>query len=280
MAGQTFTITGSGDATNLTSANIQTASLLNSVTGLTLGTSSNGGISTNYNVISTSGSAVTITKADLAITATASLTGNVYRGTAYTGSYTTTAVNSETFTVTGMATGTDVGTYTSALSVSGAALSNYNTPVISNANFVISKADLTLSGSQVYNGGTAVAGSNLTANGAAGQTFTITGSGDTTNLTSANIQTASTLNSATGLSLGTSSNGGISSNYNVISTSGSAVTITKADLGIVLSGTYSGTSVIVPTSYTITGLVGPVTETVTSITSATISDANVATTNK
>ena len=231
-------------------------------------------------MISTSGSAVTITKADLAITATASLTGNVYRGTAYTGSYTTTAVNSETFTVTGVATGTDVGTYTSALSVSGAALSNYNTPVISNANFVISKANLTLSGSQVYNGGTAVAGSNLTANGVAGQTFTITGSGDATNLTSANIQTASLLNSVTGLTLGTSSNGGISTNYNVISTSGSAVTITKADLGIVLSGTYSGTSVIVPTSYTITGLVGPVTETVTSITSATISDANVATTNK
>jgi hypothetical protein len=84
----------------------------------------------------------------------------------------------------------------------------------------------------------------------------------------------------TGLTLGTSSNGGISTNYNAISTSGSAVTIGRADLGIVLSGTYSGTSVIVPTSYTITGLVGPVTETVTSITSATISDANVATANK
>jgi hypothetical protein len=84
----------------------------------------------------------------------------------------------------------------------------------------------------------------------------------------------------TGLTLGTSSNGGISTNYNVIGTVGSSVTIDKADLGIVLSGTYSGTSVIAPTSYTITGLVGPVTETITSITSATISDANVSTANK
>ena len=92
----------------------------------------------------------TVAKANLSVTATPSLSGNVYNGTAYTGSYTTTLLGSDTATVTGMATGTNAGTYNSNLQVSGAALSNYNTPTITNANLVIDPKSLTISG-QVAN---------------------------------------------------------------------------------------------------------------------------------
>jgi trimeric autotransporter adhesin len=88
----------------------------------------------------------TVDKANLAVTATPSLSGNVYRGTAYTGSYTSTALGNDAnaITVTGVATGTNAGTYTSSLAVSGAVLSNYNTPVITNADLVISPKPVTV----------------------------------------------------------------------------------------------------------------------------------------
>ena len=98
---------------------------------------------------------VTIDKANLTVSATPSLTGNIYNGSAYTGTYTTNAVNNETFTVTGLATGTNAGTYVSNLVVSGVALDNYNTPTINNANLVISKKSVTisnLSGATTYDG--------------------------------------------------------------------------------------------------------------------------------
>ncbi|MCX7261228.1 MAG: filamentous hemagglutinin N-terminal domain-containing protein, partial [Burkholderiales bacterium] len=86
----------------------------------------------------------TVDKANLSVIATPSLTGNVYNGSAFTGTYTTTAVNGETFTVTGQATGTNAGTYASSLNVSGSALANYNTPVITDANLVISPKPVTV----------------------------------------------------------------------------------------------------------------------------------------
>ncbi|MEO8754676.1 MAG: hypothetical protein ABI624_18565, partial [Casimicrobiaceae bacterium] len=88
-------------------------------------------------------------------------------------------------------------------------------------------ASLTLSGSRDYDGSTAVAGSVLIANGVAGQTFSVTGAGAIGNLASKNVQTGGTLASLTGLALGTSTNGGLVSNYNVLGTAGSAVSITQ-----------------------------------------------------
>ncbi|NBS66382.1 MAG: hypothetical protein EBT33_18930, partial [Betaproteobacteria bacterium] len=87
-----------------------------------------------------------VDKANLSVTATPSLTGNVYRGTSYTGTYTTTALGNDAsaLTVTGVATGTNAGTYGSTLAVSGAVLSNYNTPVITDANLVISPKPVTV----------------------------------------------------------------------------------------------------------------------------------------
>jgi filamentous hemagglutinin family protein len=110
----------------------------------------------------------TVDKANLSVSATPSLTGNVYNGTAFTGTYTTTAVNGETFTVAGMASGTNAGTYTSALSVSGPALVNYNTPVITNANLVINPTPLSVTAnnaSKTYDGTVFSGGSGVTYSG-------------------------------------------------------------------------------------------------------------------
>ena len=103
------------------------------------------GIADNYAFTYASATNV-VSKANLAITGTASTSGNVYNGSAFTSTYTTTFLGSDASnaTVTGMVNQTNAGTYTSALSVSGAALSNYNTPVITNASFVISPKSITV----------------------------------------------------------------------------------------------------------------------------------------
>ena len=93
----------------------------------------------------------TVAKANLSVTATPSLSGNVYNGNAYTGTYTTTLLGADAITVTGLATGTNAGTYTSNLQVSGTALGNYNTPTITNANLVISPKPLLISGQTAIN---------------------------------------------------------------------------------------------------------------------------------
>ena len=87
----------------------------------------------------------TVAKANLAITGTASTSGNIYNGNAYTSAYTTSFLGSDaaSATITGMVSQTNAGTYTSALQVSGAVLSNYNTPVITDASYVISPKPIT-----------------------------------------------------------------------------------------------------------------------------------------
>ena len=96
----------------------------------------------------------------------------------------------------------------------------------------ITPADLILTGTQVYNGTTTLASSNLTATGVLGQTFALTGLG-TSDLTTANVQTNQTLANVTHLALGVSTAGsGVSTNYNAITTTGSSVNITPADLTV------------------------------------------------
>ena len=333
VAGQTFTVTGSGDATNLASKNVQTGSTLSSAAGLSLGTSSNGGLNSNYNVLGTSGSSYAVTAKGITLTgitssdktydATTSAALNttnvaysgmingdsVALGGSGSGSFATKDVGTnKTVTVSGYSlSGADAGNYvvtqptgltasitkadlvvsgisgvnktydaTTTATLAGSAsvsallsdvvsvvgtgsgsfadanagigknitvtgytltgtdANNYNVVQPTNLAATINKADLTLSGTKVYDGTTSVAGSTLTATGVAGQTFTVTGSGDATNLASKNVQTGSTLSSAAGLSLGTSSNGGLNSNYNVLGTSGSSYAVTAK--GITLMG--------------------------------------------
>ncbi|MEI6590352.1 MAG: autotransporter-associated beta strand repeat-containing protein, partial [Verrucomicrobiota bacterium] len=92
------------------------------------------------------GSSNTVAKANLTIAAVESLTGNTYKGSAYTGTYTTTALGTDAagLTVTGQASGINAGTYTSSLVASGAVLANYNTPTVSNADVVISPKAVTI----------------------------------------------------------------------------------------------------------------------------------------
>jgi len=93
----------------------------------------------------------TVAKANLTISETASTTGNTYNGSAYTGSYITTFLGSDAShaVVSGMATGTNAGTYTSTLSVANApgssVMSNYSTPSYSDATLVISPRPITIS---------------------------------------------------------------------------------------------------------------------------------------
>ena len=75
---------------------------------------------------------------------------------------------------------------------------------------------------RVYDATTNFAGGALTATGVNGETFAMSGTGDATNLASKNVQTNQALSTLTGLALGTSANGGLSSNYNAISTTGSS----------------------------------------------------------
>ena len=103
---------------------------------------------------------------------------------------------------------------------------NYVTGTLS-----VNKANLTLSGAQTYNGTTTMAGSALTATGVNGETFTVTGTG-ASDLSTANVQTNQLLANVTNLALGTSSNGGLSGNYNALSTVGSSVTVNKANLTV------------------------------------------------
>ena len=127
--------------------------------------------STNYTLVYVNG-AMTVNKADLKIDATESLSGNTYKGTAYTGGYTTTAVNGDTFTVTGQATGTNVGTYLSDLVVNnGQPLANYNILEINNANLVISPKAVTVTNTA----------SSTTYDGVASYTSLVTNAGFTSN---------------------------------------------------------------------------------------------------
>jgi hypothetical protein len=121
----------------------------------------------------------------------------------------------------------NVGSYT--ISASATNGLGYGLSLV-NGTLNVEQADLVLSGSREYDGTTRFAGTHLTATGVAGQTFTVAGLGDTSNLASKNTQTNQALNSVSGLSLGTSSNGGVSSNYNTISSIDSSISVVRRDI--------------------------------------------------
>ncbi|WP_256380777.1 YDG domain-containing protein, partial [Herbaspirillum sp. B65] len=120
-----------------------------------------------------------------------------------------------------------LGSYT----LGGSSSANYvlNQPSLSGT---INKANLSLSGSKTYDGTTTIDGTQLTATGVHGETFTVAGSGSSGNLASKNVQSGAALASVTGLSLGSSSNGGLASNYNALGTSGSSISVTAKALTV------------------------------------------------
>ena len=221
----------------------------------------------------------TVAKANLAVTAssltaTPSASGNVYNGTAYTGTYSTNALGNDAsgITVTGLATGTNAGTYTSSLQVSGAVLSNYNAPVVTNASLVVSPRPITV---------TADAKSRLYGDANPALTYTVAadGVGSSRGLVngdslSGSLSTAATVTSNVG-SYTIDASALANSNYLITANNGAlsvtqrpvsmAVTINGALQGPTVSKTYDGTTVATLTSanYLLTGWVGSDSATVT-----------------
>jgi trimeric autotransporter adhesin len=121
---------------------------------------------------------------------------------------------------------------------------NYTITRAGNSTSTVLKADLTLTGNRSYDGTTTVAGGTLTAVGVRGESFSINGIGDSSNLDSKNVGTVK-LTTLNGLSLGTGNAGADADNYNVISASSSSYTINKADVTVTaqaVTKTYDGTT--------------------------------------
>ncbi|PHV13538.1 filamentous hemagglutinin, partial [Janthinobacterium sp. BJB303] len=157
----------------------------------------------NYVVTQPSGVTATISKADLVVSGISAL-NKTYDGSASAtlgGTASVTALLSDNVSVLGTGTGSfadaNAGTGKS-VAVSGYTLTgtdagNYNLVQPGSVTATIHKANLVLSGSKTYDGGTAVAGGTLTATGVAGQTFSVGGAGDAGNLASKNVQTGAAL---------------------------------------------------------------------------------------
>ena len=241
-----FTVSGLKGSDTLASLSSVQAS---GGTGKNAGTYTNAvtaGTETNYTVTTVDGS-LTIGKAPL--TATGNSANVTYNGTAQSVSGFTLSGLLGTDTAASLAhvsaagaSGTNAGTYTNTVTVGTE--TNYTvTPI--NGTLSIGKANLTLSGTRVYDAGTTFAGTYLTANGVHGETFAVTGPGDVSNLGSKNVQSNQALASIVGLALGASTNGGLSANYNGLSLTGSSVSVTAKPAsvtGVLTNLTYDGTS--------------------------------------
>jgi filamentous hemagglutinin family protein len=201
--------------------------------------------------------------------------------TSLVGADTVTAIT-KTSSATGVA---QAGNFTITPGISslsaGAVASNYSF-TLSPLTASVAKANLTLTGSKVYDGTTVAAGSQLTATGVNNEAFAITGLGASGNLSTANVQNNTALTSASGLSVGASngSNAGDLNNYNTLSTTGSSFTVRPATAILAATKAYDGDSTLTSSQLTITGItVGGVTQTLGYSGSASLFDANVATAN-
>ena len=216
--------------------------------------------STNYNITYAAGK-LTVNKANLTITANDQST--TY-GTALTLGTTAISssglVNSDTVTSATLlynssatvAGTTAAGTYSIVpSSASGTGLSNYNISY-TNGSLVIAKANLTATGTQVYNGTTTFTPSNLTITGVNGQTFTATGTATLGN--SGNVQTNQPL-SAISLTL-TGVSGASTSNYNTLTTAQTSVSVTPKTVSLSANKTYDGSPDLTGYVTVVTGIAG------------------------
>ena len=209
----------------------------------------------NYNVLQPAGVSATISKADLLVTgiAAAAKTYDATSAVTLTGTATVSGFGGDVVSAAGTGTGAFADANAGAnkavtvtgYTLAGTDAANYNVLQPVGVSATINRANLALSGSKTYDGTTAVAGSSLTAVGVNGQTFAVTGAGDSSNLVSKNVQGGATLGSTTGLAVGASSNGGLASNY-VLSTAGSSYAVTPKGLALTgitaLDKTYDATT--------------------------------------
>jgi filamentous hemagglutinin family protein len=265
--GESFT--ASAGTAAISDKNVATANkTLTDLTGLTL-TGVNGGNTDNYNLASGlpaagTNNAVTITAKTASVSGT--LTHASYSGLTQSQTAATTSgfIEGDNITVSGLASGKDASTYTSALTVGGTDASNYNTS-ITDANLVIAKANLTqVTASKTYDRLSTVKAAEMTAiAGVNGESFTA--SAGTAAISNKNVATANkTLTDLTGLTL-TGVNGGNTDNYNLASGlpaagTNNAVTITAKALtvsGTTAAGkTYDGNTTAAITVGTLSGFVG------------------------
>ena len=185
----------------------------------------------NYNLAFTPGK-LTIAKANATILAnsgTVTYTGLLQSVTGFTA---TGLLDNQTANIlTGVSaggSGINAGTYTM---VAAGSDNNYNL-AFTDGTLDIAKANLTLSGSRALQWSNIDIRQCVDRDGVNGETFSIAGSGDTSNLSSKDAHSNSTLASLTGLTLGSSINSGLATNYNALSTSGSSLTIDKKTITI------------------------------------------------
>ena len=223
--------------------NGETASILSGVStsggsGTNVGTyaSTASGTDSNYNLTFVPGS-LTIGKAPLTV-ALSSQT-KVYDGT------NTASIANGSFTLTGFVSGEGgtvtqtQGSYNSANVVgatsvtaslaagnyaasNGTLLSNYELPTSAQGTGSITPARLSVTGTKTYDGLSSFDATGLTVAGVHGETFAASGSGT---MGSKNVQTNQPLASTAGLSL-SGNNGALTSNYVVLATSDTQVSVT------------------------------------------------------
>lgn len=269
--GETFSVGGTGAAGNLGTKNVQTSQPLATVAGLTLGAGNSGAaLASNYQALSTVGSTVSVTKASLTVS-TSDVVKTYDGNTSALGSPIVTAgqlfgsdaVSSGPFGFLYAFVGKDVGIGNKTVTIAGAVVNdgnngaNYALTLAPNTTSTINRANLTLSGTQVYNGLTAFPGANLMAAGVNGESFTVTGAGAAGNLGDKNVQTAQPLASVAGLSVGVGNSGAaVATNYNALSTTGSAVSVTPATLRLTGTRVYDGTTIFAGEHLTAAGVNG------------------------
>jgi hypothetical protein len=123
----------------------------------------------------------------------------------------------------------------------------------------------TVAGSKVYDGTTSITVSGGTLVGVVGSDIVNLVYG--ASLVNANVSLVSAV------AMNYSLSGTHAANYILVQPTGITAIVTPAPIGIVLSGTYNGTTTINPNSFEVTGLVNG--ETITGLSSATLNAANV-----
>jgi filamentous hemagglutinin family protein len=207
----------------------------------------------NYNINYVNGS-LTITQAPLTITG-ATTTNRVYTSTLQTNTYTTNGLlRSDAVTgVSGLATGTNVGTTTDNLSsATGPGLSNYNITYV-NGSLTITRAPLTITGATTSSTYTALAQTNSYAVSGLLGSDAVTGVSGVATRTNFGT-TADALSSAVGSGLG---------NYTISYVNG-GLSIAKAALTITgATTTYVYSAAVQSNKFNVSGLLG--TDTVTGV---------------
>ncbi|MEW6640180.1 MAG: YDG domain-containing protein [Pseudomonadota bacterium] len=242
VAGATAASIGLSGSGSVASANV-------SVGAQTLNTSGLSVTDGNYTVTGGSGT-VTITPLAVTLTGSRSYSGGTTVVAASLNASNRIGADNIGLTGSGSVASANVSAGTQTLNLTGLSLSNGNyTLTGASGSFTINPLAVSLTGTKVYDGGTAIAASGLTlANGVAGATAASIGLSGSGSVASANVSAgAQTLNTA-GLSV---TNG----NYTVVGGSGT-VSITPLAVTLTGSRSYDGGTSVAATSLTASNRIG------------------------